>query len=175
MSKVSINFRKAVVVTGMVCLIGGAVYKIDEFFDELISEFNKLGQAKTENGKLPQATAEFFVTEYDRRYTIWDGMVVEEFKNTSPYVFTQGSLGKRAYDFDLRMITHMSDAANGDIDVSPFSESVVNGKESPHIEHVRKLGCLVADGYFERAATGAYEPPPANIANFRAKHCVPGG
>lgn len=154
--------------------LGGLAYGVS-LVDFTSEPAEQAAQKLTANGKLPQATAEFIVTDKDRRYTIWDGMVVEEFTNSTPHVYSQGSLGKRAYDFDLRVITHMSDESSGDMEVTLFSDSAVNGKDSPHIEHVRKMGCLVADGYFDRAGTGAYEPPPANIAGFRARHCTPSG
>ena len=177
MSKMSLNFRKVAMVAGMFACVAGVFY-VPEIVDTAIeASENKAKEAElAENGgKAPQATAEFIVTDNDRRYTIWDGMVVEELTNNTPYVYTKGSLGKRAYDFDLRSITYMSDNLDGGMDVKQFSESMVNGKESPHIEHVRKLGCLVADGYFARAAAGTHQAPPANVAGFRARHCVPGG
>lgn len=177
MSTISFNFGKAAKILGAMGIVGGVFFGLDKFLDVVVSDIQELRQTETttKDGKAPQGTAEFIVTNNDRRYTIWDGLVVEELTNSTPHVYTQGSLGKRVYDFDLRVITHTSDEAGGDLEVTLFSDSAVNGKDAPHIEHVRKMGCLVADGYFARAAAGTHEMPPFNVAGFRERHCTPAG
>lgn len=121
----------------------------------------------------PQKTASFYLESNDRRYILWDGLVMEELSNNTGYSETQHSLGKNIYDFDLRIIFHLSDLRGTEPPQRTlFSETAdENGRVSPHIDHVRGVACELATGYFMREASGEYGAVPADIQVFQQRHC----
>lgn len=121
----------------------------------------------------PQKTAAFYKPSNGRRYILWSGTVIEELINSTGFDVSEHNLGKNIYDFDLRVIFHISDANGSEPPQRTlFSETAdENGRISPHIEHVRQVACELADTYAERADSGTYEAVPEDIAVFRERHC----
>ncbi len=114
-------------------------------------------------GASTQETNDIKIERHGRKYSIWEGFVVEELDNSEINSINEFSLLK--YDFDLGLVVGLSEKDSYN---RLFSELI----NLEHIERVRLIGCEIAQQYFDRATTPDYNEAPDDVTAFHQRHCL---
>ena len=113
----------------------------------------------------PQKPASYHISDAGRTYTLWDGVIVEELHNNTGFKNFGTSFDNNVYDFDLGVIIHTANEDSGGITRTRFKDA-----DPAHIEHVRKIGLRIAEGYIKRSLTEEHSSAPDDVIAFYKRH-----